>query len=271
VQEGGTVALWVIGDVHGCWRTLQRLLDRIGWEPARDRLWLIGDLVNKGPDSLAVLRWAARQPGVDSILGNHDLHLLARAAGLGSPRSDDRLEEVLDSDDRVELLEWLLGRPFLHRAGDTVLVHAGLMPEWGIGEAERLAAEASARLRDLLPKLTATPRPVWGSDARGDDRLAAAVGIFTRVRVIRGDGTPKLGYAGALEAVPNGTRPWFEAARILREAQLVIFGHWAMMGFRRCGRAVCLDSGCVYGGSLTAIRLDGEDVVQVPLEDSVEV
>lgn len=264
------MALWVIGDIHGCWRTLQRLLDRIGWDPDGDRLWLIGDLVNKGPDSLAVLRWAARQSRVDSILGNHDLHLLARAAGLASPRSDDCLEEVLASDDREELLDWLVGRPFLHRINDTVLVHAGLMPEWGIGEADRLAADSSARLRELLPKLAAKPRPVWGSDACGDDRLAAAVGVFTRLRVTRLDGRPKLDFTGAPEAAPRGARPWFEDACVLRDGHVVIFGHWAMMGFRRHGRAVCLDSGCVYGGSLTAIRLDGEGVVQVPLDDTVE-
>lgn len=265
------MAVWVIGDVHGCWETLQRLVDRIGWSPDGDRLWLIGDLVNKGPDSLEVLRWIARQPRVDSLLGNHDLHLLARAAGLTSRRPDDRLDDVLAAGDRAELLDWLMRRPLLVRVGEAVLVHAGLMPEWGVDEAEGLAHDASVRLEELLPRLADKPRPRWSRGATGDERLVAAVGIFTRLRVLRADGRPKLGFVAAPESAPAGVRPWFESARVVADGHPVIFGHWATMGFRRIGRAVCLDSGCVYGGALSAIRLDDNRLVQEPLADRVEV
>lgn len=265
------MATWVIGDVHGCWETLQRLLDRICWSPDRDRLWLIGDLVNKGPGSLEVLRWAVRRPCVDSLLGNHDLHLLALAAGLTGARPEDRLDDVLRADDRDELLEWLRRRPLLARVGEEVLVHAGLMPEWGLDEAANIAAEASARLDVLLPVLSSKPRPKWGRSVAGDDRLAAAVGIFTRLRVLRADGRPKLGFIAAPESAPPGVRPWFETARVVRDGCPVVFGHWATMGFRRVGRVVCLDSGCVYGGALTAICLDDDRVVEAPLADRVEV
>lgn len=265
------MATWVIGDVHGCWRTLERLLEQLRWDPGRDRLWLIGDIVNKGPGSLEVLRWAAREQGVDSILGNHDLHLMARAAGLTTARSDDRLEHVLEAEDRDELLAWLRGRPFLHREGDTVLVHAGLMPEWNLSEAQRLATDASERLDVLLPRVANKPRPVWGEVSSSDDWLAAAMIVLTRLRVVRTDGRPKLGFTAEPEAAPDDLRPWFERSRVVRDGRTVFFGHWATMGYRRVGSAVCLDSGCVYGGRLTAIRLGDGDVVQVPLVDRVEV
>jgi bis(5'-nucleosyl)-tetraphosphatase (symmetrical) len=259
------VADWVIGDVHGCWETLQRLLERIGWEPGRDRLWLIGDLVNRGPGSLEVLRWAARQPHLDAILGNHDLHLLARAAGSAGVRPEDRLDKVLEADDREALLEWLRRRPFLQRVGSALLVHAGLLPEWSGDEALSLAGAASRRLPALLPRLARKPKPKWSAEAAGDERLAAAVAIFTRLRIVRGDGRPKLSFTAAPESVPEGCRPWYEGSRLVAEGTRVVFGHWALMGFRRWPGVVCVDSGCVYGGRLTALRLDDDTAVHVPV------
>jgi len=140
------MATYVIGDIHGCWQTLERLLERIGWHPERDRVWLVGDLVNRGEGSLAVLRWAATQRHLTAILGNHDLHLLARAEGLLEARPEDRLDEVLEAPDRDELLHWLRTRPFLHRRDDVTMVHAGLWPGWSLAEAEALAAGARQRL-----------------------------------------------------------------------------------------------------------------------------
>jgi len=259
------LADWVIGDIHGCWETLQRLLERIRWDGTRDRLWLIGDLVNRGPRSLEVLRWAAREPLLDAILGNHDLHLLARAAGLVDERAGDRLEEVLAADDRDGLLDWLRRRPFLHQIGQTVLVHAGLLPQWGGDEARSLASSASRRLEDLLPRLVRRPRPRWSSEAAGDDRLAAAVTLFTRLRVVRADGRPKLGFTAAPESAPEGCQPWYETSLLVAEGARAIFGHWAMMGFRREHGAVCIDSGCVYGGRLTALCLDDDAAIHEPV------
>lgn len=259
------MADWVIGDVHGCWETLQRLLERIRWEPERDRLWLIGDLVNRGPRSLAVLRWATRQPQLDAVLGNHDLHLLARAAGSAGARPEDRLDEVLAAEDREHLLEWLRRRPFLRRVKSALLVHAGLLPAWSGDEARSLAGAASRRLPELLPLLARRPRPKWSAEATGDERLAAAVAIFTRLRVVRGDGSPKLGFTAAPESIPEGCRPWYQGSRTAAEGGRVIFGHWAMMGFRREPGAVCVDSGCVYGGRLTALRLDDDAAIHEPV------
>lgn len=259
------MADWVIGDIHGCWETLQRLLERIRWDGARDRLWLIGDLVNRGPGSLAVLRWAAGEPRLDAILGNHDLHLLARAAQLVGARPEDRLDEVLAAEDCEKLLGWLRRRPFIHRLGGTVLVHAGLLPDWDAATAQSLAASASRRLDALLPLLARKPRPKWGAHVTGDERLAAAVTIFTRLRVVRADGRPKLSFTAAPESAPEGCRPWFEGSRLAGEGIRAVFGHWALMGFRREPGAVCIDSGCVYGGRLTALRLDDDTALHEPV------
>ena len=259
------MADWVIGDIHGCWETLQRLLERIRWDGTRDRLWLIGDLVNRGPGSLAVLRWAAREPRLDAILGNHDLHLLARAAKLVGARPGDRLEEVLASEDREDLLGWLWRRPLIQRLGGTVLVHAGLLPEWDAAAAQSLADSASRRLDALLPLLARKPRPKWSADVDGDERLAAAVAIFTRLRVVRADGRPKLSFTATPESAPEGCRPWFEGSRLVAEGNRAVFGHWALMGFRRGPGAVCIDSGCVYGGRLTALRLDDDTALHQPV------
>jgi bis(5'-nucleosyl)-tetraphosphatase (symmetrical) len=264
---------YVIGDIHGCWRTLERLLERIRWRQERDRLWLVGDLVNRGPESLAVLRWAVAQPGLVVTLGNHDLHLLAVAAGLARRRSEDRLEEVLGAPDRDELLGWLRTRPFVHRENGVMMVHAGLWPGWDLAHAEAMASEAQQRLagrgrRAFLERLVSKPRPKWRTDLVGDERLAAAAAIFTRLRVVGRDGRVKLGFTGPPEEAPEGYRPWFETSDIVKRGPRLVFGHWAQLGFFRDDRVVCLDSGCVYGGTLTALRLEDGQVFHEPVADS---
>jgi bis(5'-nucleosyl)-tetraphosphatase (symmetrical) len=268
------MATYVIGDIHGCWQTLRRLLDRIGWKRAADRLWLVGDLVTRGPESLEVLRWAAREKDLVATLGNHDLHLLARAGDLVAARSEDRLDELLAADDCESLLDWLRGRPFLHHEQGVVLVHAGLWPGWNLEEAAELAHSASARLAGqegsaFLERLSAKPRPLWRTEMANGERLAAAAAIFTRLRVVSQDGRPRLDFTGPPDEAPDGCRPWFESSRVLTEGASVIFGHWAQLGYHRGDGAVCLDSGCVYGGSLTALRLDDGELFHEPLADPI--
>lgn len=265
---------YVVGDIHGCWQTLQRLLDRIGWKPLQDELWLVGDLVNRGPQSLEVLRWAARQQGIVATLGNHDLHLLARAAGLAEARREDSLDEVLAAADRDVLLDWLRRQPFVCRRGKLMMVHAGLFPAWDEYEVVDLANQSSERLtgrdgRSFLERLNAKPRPSWQAGLEGDERLAAAVTLFTRVRVVRSDGWPRFGYTGPPDRAPDGYRPWFESSRVVEAGIRVVFGHWAQLGLHRSGRALCLDSGCVYGGSLTAWCLEEGQLYSEPVADPV--
>jgi bis(5'-nucleosyl)-tetraphosphatase (symmetrical) len=268
------VTTYVIGDIHGCWRTLQRLLERIGWDPLHDELWLVGDLVNRGPQSLEVLRWAAGQKRLVATLGNHDLHLLARAEELLCPRPEDNLREVLAAPDRDELLAWMRRQPFVHRRGDLMMVHAGLMPSWDEDDALALAHQARDRLnddgdREFLEQLCRKPRPRWRASIGGDERIAAAVSVFTRARVVGPDGEPELGFTGPPEAAPDGCKPWFEGSDIVERGMRVVFGHWAQLGLHRSGGALCLDSGCVYGGSLTAWCPDDGRMISEPTSDAI--
>jgi bis(5'-nucleosyl)-tetraphosphatase (symmetrical) len=262
------MATWVIGDVHGCWLTLQRLLENIQWRPDRDALWFVGDLVNRGPSSLDVLRWAYGNRGkLTAVLGNHDLHLLARAAGAAKKRKEDSLEEILAAPDREELLEWLRARPLAHRFGPYVMVHAGLAPEWGIELMTGLAESVASRLADddgdeAVRLLYAGRKVPWSVDLRGDDQLAAAAAIFTRMRMVDREGRAQLDYAGPPGAAPDGWQPWYTKSAVRSQGYRLLFGHWAQFGFYRAHDAICLDSGCVYGGRLTALCLNDGKVVQ---------
>ncbi len=269
------MATYVIGDIHGCFETLQRLLLKMSWDPAVDELWLVGDLVNRGPASLEVLRWAvAHDEKITAVLGNHDLHLLARAAGLVAAKADDTLDDVLAAPDRDELLGWLRRRPFLHVRGTWVMVHAGLLPGWDVGRALGLAEAAAEGLGgDRWPSFL---RRVLAKGSRregmpGDDDATAAVGVFTRLRMVDGDGRPRFSYTGPVEEAPKGYRPWYGTARVISDGSRVVFGHWAALGVRRGEGMTCLDSGCVYGNRLSALRLDDDCVFEQETVDPVPV
>jgi bis(5'-nucleosyl)-tetraphosphatase (symmetrical) len=260
------VATYVIGDIHGCWRTLERLLESIRWRPDEDDLWLVGDLVNRGPGSLAVLRWAVRhRERITAVLGNHDLHLLACAAG-ARVRVEDTFQSVLDAEDRDELLEWLRSRPLLVRNRGWVMVHAGLWPGWGLAEAEGLAHEVASVLAESggISRLYPLRKQLWRNGISGVGRLGAALGVFTYIRVVDAGGRPRLGFTGRPDEAPRGCRPWFDEAQAIKEGVTVVFGHWAMLGLKRLRHAVCLDSGCFWGQSLSALRLEDGRLFQQP-------
>ncbi len=264
------MATYAIGDIHGCWLTLQRLLRRIDWDKKEDRLLLVGDLVNRGPSSLEVLRWAySNRKTVTAVLGNHDLHLLARSIGART-RPDDTLDEVLSAPDRDELLNWVRNNQLAHLEDNTLLVHAGVHPDWSVDDVERLACDVSRRLKekDGLACLYELRKTMWKADLRGDERLAAALAIMTSVRVLTISGFPVFAFTGKQEQMPPGCRPWFEESRIIQSEIGILFGHWAMLGLSRQGSAICLDSGCHWGGALTAMRLEDEKLFSEPVADS---
>jgi bis(5'-nucleosyl)-tetraphosphatase (symmetrical) len=267
------MATYVIGDVQGCHRTLMNLLDRIGVRPGSDRLWLAGDLVNRGPASLEVLRWAAGAgDSVTAVLGNHDLHLLARAAGRAPAKPRDTLDGILDAPDRDALLAWLRARPFVLVDGAHALVHAGLHPAWTVAGAVQLAAEASARVRegrDLAPLFHPHPLPRWSESLGPDERFRFAAAVFTRIRTVRADGVPCLGFSGPPEEAPPGCAPWYAAPGRRSTGTRVFFAHWAALGLHVAADVVGLDTGCVWGGTLTAFRLEDGRVFQEPLADRV--
>jgi bis(5'-nucleosyl)-tetraphosphatase (symmetrical) len=266
------MATYAIGDVQGCFTTLERLLRRIEFDPRRDRLWLVGDLVNRGPSSLEVLRWAKSMGNsITAVLGNHDLHLIARAERLREPRKRDTFDDVLEAPDRDALLEWLIGRPLLHREGDFVLVHAGLLPEWSLEEAEALAWEAQEALRSrrrygLLQSIEeAGPPPRWDSELADSERLCLVVDAFTRIRTLKPSGELCLDFTGPPRQAPEGCQPWFDLCSFPPEAT-VLFGHWAALGLHLGRNVIGLDTGCAWGRSLTALRLDDRQVFQEPSE-----
>lgn len=267
------MATWVIGDVHGCWKTLQRLLENISWRAGRDALWFVGDLVNRGPASLEVLRWAyEHRDWVTVVLGNHDLHLLARSVGAAKARKEDTLDEILVALDRNELLGWLRSRPLVHHFGPYVMVHAGLAPDWNIDLATGLAEAVAARLASsdgdaFIAMLYAKRKMEWDLDLRGDRQLAAAVALFTRMRMVDSDGRAQLDFAGPPGTAPDGWKPWYMRSAVRSQGYRLLFGHWAQFGFYRAHDAVCLDSGCVYGGRLTAICLNNGEVIQEEAAD----
>jgi bis(5'-nucleosyl)-tetraphosphatase (symmetrical) len=268
------MALYAIGDIQGCHRTLQRLLVRIQFDPNRDRLWLVGDLVNRGPASLEVLRWArGLDPAATVVLGNHDLHLLARAAGLRRSKARDTFQDVLKAADRDELLDWLRQRPFLHREGDRVLIHAGLLPAWTADAAEGLAREAAAALQEgalaeWIRHDEEEPEP-WHPGLRPRRRLRLAVQAFTSLRTCTPEGRACPGFHGPPEDAPAGCLPWFEVPGRKSAGVTVVCGHWSTLGLRVQAGLVALDTGCVWGGPLTAVRLEDRAVFQEPLADRV--
>lgn len=264
------MATYAIGDVHGCFNTLKRLLRRIAFDPREDRLWLVGDLVNRGPRSLDVLRWAVEQDGrLVAVLGNHDLHLLARAAGVSGPKKRDTLDEVLAAPDREDLLAWLRSRPLSHREGETLMVHAGLFPEWTPAGAERLAREVEERLQgEKAPKLLAAidqkTAERWKEGLSGHERARAALAGFARLRTLEEDGRMCADFSGPPVAAPKGCRPWYSFPGRKSAGVTVVFGHWAALGLKVGDGVAALDTGCAWGRELTALRLDDWRVFQEP-------
>jgi bis(5'-nucleosyl)-tetraphosphatase (symmetrical) len=263
------MAIYAIGDIQGCHDTLQQLLAAIRFAPGQDRLWLVGDLVNRGPRSLEVLRWARRlDDRVTAVLGNHDLHLLARHARVTSAKKQDTLAQVLTAPDAVELIDWLRHRPLVHCEAGHLMVHAGLLPAWSAAEAEQLARDAEAALRGpdwaAFLQRRKGERPPWSNDLAGEARCHAFLDVAVRIRTCRPDGTPEPDYSGPPDQAPPGCRPWFALRGPRPGEPCILFGHWAALGLVLAERHIALDTGCVWGGSLTAVRLDDRAVFQVP-------
>lgn len=266
------MALYAIGDVQGCNAELGELLRALRFSPDRDRLWFVGDLVNRGPDSLGVLRRIRSLGEAATVtLGNHDLHLLALSFGAAGARSDDTLGAVLAAPDRHALLEWLAARPLLHEDAslNACMLHAGLAPQWDLPLARQCAREFENALgRDpvkLFDRLYGDRPDLWEEVSGPQERLRFVVNCFTRLRYVDADGRLMLGVKGSPKKARSLT-PWFEARQARWRGTHVIFGHWSTLGFLRTAEVTSLDTGCVWGGSLTALRLDDPDArpVQVP-------
>jgi bis(5'-nucleosyl)-tetraphosphatase (symmetrical) len=273
---------WAIGDLQGCRGAFLRLLEAIDFSPARDRLWLTGDLVNRGPDSAGTLRAVmALGSAATTVLGNHDLHLLAVAMAPGAGRGQkpgDTLTDILEAPDREVLLAWLLAQPLLHHDAtlDWTLVHAGLPPQWTVAEAAAEARATEARLREdpaaFFAAMYGDQPDRWDPTLAGVERSRFTVNCLTRLRYCTAEGKLLPRLKGPPAEAPAEAWPWFRVPSRHSAGQRVVFGHWSALGLMRANDALALDTGCVWGGRLTAVRLDGtrnqppEDwtVVQVP-------
>ncbi len=264
------MSLYAIGDVQGCHAELCQLLELIGFSPREDRLWFVGDLVNRGPDSLAVLREVkAMGEAAVTVLGNHDFHLLTVAAGHARLHRQDTLAPILDAPDRGELIDWLRHRPLVVLEEERLLVHAGLLPQWTPATALMLAREVEAALAGpradaFLASLYGDEPRTWRDDLEGFDRLRIAVNAFARLRFCNAEGTMELHEKRGPDRAPEGFRPWFEHEHRASAGVTVVCGHWSTLELKLLPNLLMLDSGCLWGGTLTAVRLPDRRVYQVP-------
>lgn len=269
--------IYLMGDLQGCCQALERMLQTIEFSPSRDHLFVLGDLVNRGPDSLGVLR---RLRGLDNaatcLLGNHDLHLLAVSEGYGKVHADDTIQPILDAAESKVLLDWLRCQPLMIYEQGYAMVHAGLLPEWSIKKALRLAEEVEYELsgqhhRQFLGKLYGNKPVRWQDDLKGMDRLRLIVNAMTRMRFITQDGELDLSYKGELDGAPPHLLPWFEAATRRSVDTPIICGHWSALGLHMDDDVLAIDSGCLWGGSLTAVRLEDRAVFSLPCQAYREI
>ncbi len=260
------MAVYAIGDVQGCERELMTLLALLDFNPDGDRLWFVGDLVNRGPGSLEVLRFVkGLGDSAVTVLGNHDLHLLAVAAGTRAPGPGDTFDAILAASDRIELIDWLRRCPLLHHdaALGCTMLHAGLPPQWGLDQAADCAAEVETVLRSedyiaFLRDMYGGKPDLWSKDLRGTDRLRFILNCFTRLRFCDAEGRIHLKEKGSPFGRSDGLVPWFDVPGRASKGLRLVFGHWSTLGRYDAPGVHALDSGCVWGGALTALRLDGE-------------
>ena len=263
---------YAIGDIQGCYDEMRRLLDTIAFDPSSDRLWLVGDLVNRGTQSLEVLRYV-RGLGDRAIvvLGNHDLHLLVVAAGVRKPHRGDTLDALLSAPDRDELLDWLRRQRLMHAGDGYAMVHAGLLPQWSIAQALALAHEVEAALRhfdygEFLRHMYGNTPVQWHDGLTGFDRLRVIVNAMTRLRLCTPEGAMEFTHKTGLKGMPAGYLPWFDVPACASRDTPVLFGHWAALGLLLRPDVLGLDSGCVWGRRLTALRLEDRRVFQCGCE-----
>lgn len=259
------MAIYAIGDVQGCFQELTALLEKIQFNFNEDTLWFAGDLVNRGPHSLEVLRFV-KQLGdkAVTVLGNHDLHLLAIAHGHSKLRKDDTLKPILNAKDRDQLLSWLRHRPLMHfdKKLNIGLIHAGLPPQWTVKQAQGYSLEVEEALsrknyKSFFANMYGNQPDLWSNSLSGWDRLRFITNCFTRLRYLDGKGRLCLKAKGPVDSQSNGHIPWFQhSERRSKGKKRLVFGHWSTLGFYDQEGVVAIDTGCVWGGKLTAVRLD---------------
>jgi bis(5'-nucleosyl)-tetraphosphatase (symmetrical) len=269
------IAIYAVGDIQGCHAELVQMLDQVAFDQANDTLWLVGDLVNRGPGSLEVLRLVkSLGDSAITVLGNHDLHLLAVAEDVAELHRTDTLDEILAAPDRDELLHWLRNQKLLHAQDGYVLVHAGLLPQWSIVQAQSLAREVEAALRaddyaTFLARMYGNAPHHWDDELSGYKRLRVIVNAFTRMRICSEEGEMEFRFKGEVEHIPEGYLPWFDVPNRASQNATVIVGHWSALGLLLRKDVIALDTGCLWGGPMSAIRLEDRQLFQVSCKNPV--
>jgi bis(5'-nucleosyl)-tetraphosphatase (symmetrical) len=258
------MAIYAIGDIQGCFDELQALLDKLRFDPSSDQLWFVGDLVNRGPKSLDTLRYVSSLgSSAITVLGNHDLHLLALASGNNRFRDSDDLNQILEAPDRDELIYWLRHRPLMHwneQLGFS-MIHAGLPPQWSLPTAQSCAAEVETVLRSddyrvFFDQMYGNRPNRWNPELEGMDRLRFITNCFTRLRFVTKKGKLKLKLKGSPLGQKKKYIPWFAHPQRKTRNERILFGHWSTLGYQETQNTWALDTGCLWGGELTALRID---------------
>jgi bis(5'-nucleosyl)-tetraphosphatase (symmetrical) len=261
---------YAIGDIQGCFYAFQDLLAEINFDQTHDVLWLVGDLINRGNGSLEVLRWCyAHQKNIRIVLGNHDLHALVVAHGIVKPRRGDTLDAIFSANDGEKLLGWLRCQPMLFHENNHLMVHAGLLPQWQVEEALLYASEVESILRsqnyvDFLKAMYGNQPTMWRNDLEGMDRLRMITNAMTRLRVCSPEGEMEFEFKGELNDIPQNFMPWFDVPHRASKDSTIIFGHWSALGLQSRNNVYALDTGCLWGGQLTALNLETKVITQVP-------
>lgn len=264
------MATYAIGDIQGCMSALRSLLNHIKFDQAQDRLWFVGDLVNRGPDSLEVLRFVKQLgPSAVTVLGNHDIHLLALWSQVTQPGRKDTLQPVLSAPDADELLHWLRHRSLLHAEDGFVMIHAGILPSWSLSQATALAREVEEALQqdnfqDVLPAIYFRKNVDLSAQKSRKERLGFTTNVLTRLRVCTKEGVPEFSFKGPPTERPPGYFPWFQIPNRVTHHETIIFGHWSALGIVQEEHIVALDGGCVWGRELVTMRLEDRQLFRVP-------
>lgn len=271
---------YAIGDIQGCYHAFQALLARIQFNAKTDQLWLVGDLINRGSGSLEVLRWCyANQGSLKVVLGNHDLHALVVANHIVSAHKGDTLDALLEAGDSDVLLDWLRHQHLVYQENGYLMVHAGLLPQWTAEQAVNYAAEVERALQhddylDFLRHMYGNLPNHWDESLTGVDRLRVITNAMTRLRVCTEHGEMEFKFKGELQDVPAGFVPWFDVPNRATQNTQVIFGHWSALGLQQRENVYALDTGCLWGGKLTAMDIHTKQIVQVdshPLDNPVKL
>ena len=259
------MAIYAIGDVQGCYNELLKLLDAVSFNEHSDQLWFVGDLVNRGPNSLETLRFIkSLNNAAVTVLGNHDLHLLAAASGPISGNTKKALDQVLTAPDRDELIDWLRRRPLFHHNEQYCMVHAGIPPQWGFDQAKEMAREVEQALqsefyKEALSAMYGDRPNLWSPDLTGMARLRFIINCFTRMRYCDKDGRLDFDNNGPPGSQPSHLMPWFQVPGRKSTSVKIVFGHWSSLGYYEGDNCYGIDTGCLWGGQLTALRLGGQE------------